>query len=287
MKKIISLFLALMLMFSLSACGVKSASDTGNDKESSDLDGTDIISESTTSEMTKPNEDAELDISAEIDNKLELIGSEILQYPGEENGYKFNAYESYAEITHCPSDNASLEIPSTLGGLPVWVIGERAAYRNETLENLIIPDTIVKIGEYAFYEAENLKSVEMPNSIAIIETAAFYGTEVPELPISGNIRVIEDQAFPYLYQTNSITIPESAQSIGYLTFNFDSYQEGDTITITILSRSVILSDDFYRLFNRDDNGNMVSADVVIRGYAGSTTASYCADHNKTMEVISE
>lgn len=287
-KKLISMFLVpIVLMTLLVGCGEHSNDDTNNTQKAPNTESTDALPDSTISDVSKKNTVAEPNVSVEIDNKLALIGSETLQYPGKENGYTFNAYESYVEITHCPYGISTLEIPATINNLPVWVIGEEAAKGNEDLESVIIPDTVVKICEFAFYEAENLKSIQLPNSVAIIEHGAFYDTEIPEFPISENIRVIEDQAFPYLYQSNSITIPESAQSIGYLTFNFDGYQEGDTITITILSKNVVLSDDFYRLFNRDSNGNMVSAEVVICGYAGSTAAAYCAEHFKTMEVIPE
>lgn len=287
-KKLTSAFLLFVILtMLLSGCGGRAHDDNINNKETSNIENADILSDSVISDIPNQSDDTDLDVSIEIDNKLTLIGSETLQYPGEENGYAYNAYESYVEITHCPRDVSSMEIPATIDGLPVWVIGKEAAKRNEDLESITIPDTVVKISEHAFYEAENLKSVNLPNSVAIIEEGAFYGTEVPELPISENIRIIGDQSFPYQYQNNTITIPESAQSIGYLIFNFDNYQEGDTITITILSRDVVLSDDFYRVFNRDSAGNMVSAKIVIRGYAGSTTAAYCAEHNKTMEVIPE
>lgn len=275
----------LTVMSLLAGCSGNYHVDVNSNADSVNND-MDSYSDSNVSDALDQNSNNS-DVSTEIDRKLELIESETLQYPGKKDGYTYNAYESYVEIKGYPSGETSLDIPATIDGLPVWVIGDNMASESKSLESVTIPDTVVKIGEFAFYYAKNLKSVSLPDSVAIIEHGAFFGTAIPEVPISSNIREIADQAFPHQYRNHSITIPESAQYIGFQDFCFYDWQEGETITITILSRDVELSDEFYVSEAFDSDGNRHIWDVVIRGYAGSTAAEYCAEHHVTMEVIPE
>ncbi|HQL88449.1 MAG TPA: leucine-rich repeat protein, partial [Lentisphaeria bacterium] len=70
----------------------------------------------------------------------------------------------------------ALEIPATLGGLPVTGIGDYA-FVGLALESLAIPPTVTAIGEYAFSRCSGIDEVVVPASVTTLGEGVFadYG----------------------------------------------------------------------------------------------------------------
>ncbi len=110
--------------------------------------------------------------------------------------------------------SADVEIPSTVDGITVKSIGERAFKDCKTITSVTIPDTVETIEHSAFGYCSNLKSVVLPDSIKTIEAFAFticYNLKIDKLPSS--IETIGSCAFQSCSVTGTIEIPSSMKSL--------------------------------------------------------------------------
>jgi hypothetical protein len=140
---------------------------------------------------------------------------------------------SQGTITGYQGAGGSVEIPSSIYGIPVVVIGEKAFANKPELTRVVIPNSVILIGTQAFemnsalvsvkignnvthigYAAfsgnTSLKSVSIPNSVTIIDALAFYGgTSLASVKIGTNVSTIGDSAFSGNTSLKSVTIPNS------------------------------------------------------------------------------
>ena len=79
-------------------------------------------------------------------------GIQILSYTGHEN---------------------TVEIPSSIEGLPVIAIGDSAFREQTQLQSVVIPEGVVSIGWFAFFGCVSLQHVGMPDSLIQISYGAF------------------------------------------------------------------------------------------------------------------
>ena len=92
--------------------------------------------------------------------------------------------------------DAILVIPNTHNGLPVTEISYHAFDGCDTIEKVVISDSVILINENAFFECESLKSVVISNSVKIICTQAFAGCiSLEQLYIPASVEQIVLDAF--------------------------------------------------------------------------------------------
>ena len=72
-------------------------------------------------------------------------------------------------------DSSSINIPSTINGLPVTIIGKCAFWNTTTLTNVNIPNSISTIERFAFDACKSLTSINLPSSVTNIGGYAFSG----------------------------------------------------------------------------------------------------------------
>ncbi len=91
-------------------------------------------------------------------------------------------------ITGYSGAGGDVNIPSSIGGLPVLAIGEWAFARSVTVTNLTIPEGVTSIGSSALSECTKLLGVRLPNSLTNIEQQAFDGcSSLNSLSIGANV----------------------------------------------------------------------------------------------------
>ena len=85
-------------------------------------------------------------------------------------------------------------IPETIEGYPVTDIID--AFRNSSVEKVVLPKTVTKIQEYAFEGCKNLKTVEMSDGVTNIGYSAFMNCEkLEEINIPNGLTEIKTQVF--------------------------------------------------------------------------------------------
>lgn len=135
---------------------------------------------------------------------------------GIENGQSFEAVkldDGTMKITKFVNNGNEtiVEIPETISGAKVTVIGEKAFAYNETVTHVSIPDSITKIETEAFYYCTNLITVDM----------------------SDNVRSIGDGAFEKCASLTTINLPYALKSIGELCFAYCPNLSGIVIRPTL------------------------------------------------------
>ncbi len=128
----------------------------GNSVNTSPTISTDKVESSTQHDNIYNNE--------ENHTSPEQLGVKNPYHRVEKNGrITITAYTGYESI---------IEIPSTLDGMPVTVIGEEA-FKNCPAERIIIPNTVTYIDWFAFYGCTNLCEITIPSSVTSIAHGAF------------------------------------------------------------------------------------------------------------------
>ncbi|MBR3023000.1 MAG: leucine-rich repeat protein [Oscillospiraceae bacterium] len=101
------------------------------------------------------------------------VHAEDAEYTLETSGpIQYYKYADHAEIIGFSMDETSVDIPETLGGVPVTVIG-MYAFNGCKLKSVVIPDSVKEIGNYAFTMSDSLESVTFGNGLEKIGIKAF------------------------------------------------------------------------------------------------------------------
>jgi autotransporter-associated beta strand protein len=82
-----------------------------------------------------------------------------------------------ATLTRYLGGAVSLEVPTTLNGIPVKKIGEYAFSYCTTLVNVSLPSGLIGIGYRAFEECSRLQSLLIPDSVIELGLGAFLGCD--------------------------------------------------------------------------------------------------------------
>ncbi|MCC6227441.1 MAG: leucine-rich repeat domain-containing protein, partial [Microthrixaceae bacterium] len=89
--------------------------------------------------------------------------------------------------------NKTLNIPSTIGGEAVNVIGNEA-FIASSLTSVVIPSSVTSIGNAAFY-GNQLTSVTIPSSVTSIDDNVFVDNNLEEIIVGSGVTSIGDMAF--------------------------------------------------------------------------------------------
>ncbi|MBO4602674.1 MAG: leucine-rich repeat domain-containing protein, partial [Salinivirgaceae bacterium] len=126
-------------------------------------------------------EDATLyfrNIIVEVDFE-EVINTAYIVYADSDLAYTIVG--GVATVTGYIGTSQSVTIPATITvngkKYPVTSIGDNVFNFCQTLESIIIPNSVKTIGDYAFYCCTGLTSIEIPESVKSIGKYAFYGCE--------------------------------------------------------------------------------------------------------------
>lgn len=87
--------------------------------------------------------------------------------------------QSMVRITRCRTAEETLEIPSSIEGLPVYAISADACAELRSVRQIICPDSVKTIGLCAFRMNENLEYVRFPKDV--VEFSATWLSQCPKI----------------------------------------------------------------------------------------------------------
>lgn len=137
-------------------------------------------------------------------------------------------------ITGYTGDSLEIEIPQTIGGLPVTAIGE-IAFERKGLTRLTLPEGIESI-EYFAFGGNRLKDLVIPDTVTHIGYGAFGNNELESLVLPRNLIEVEAVTFEG-NNLSYIELPESLEEIGQLAF------ASNRLTKVVIPDNVIRVDD--------------------------------------------
>ncbi len=125
-------------------------------------------------------------------------------------------------------DNLTWEFDTDTGVLTISGTGEMYNYKYSTtpwfklvdsINSVVMDDSITSIGDYAFYSCDNLTSITIPDSVRTIGNSAFSCCDSLEsVTIGDSVTTIGDDAFSSCGSLESVTIPDSVRTIGNYAF---------------------------------------------------------------------
>lgn len=228
----------------------------------------------------------EYPINSVVDAR-DILLSATLQYPSSNSEWKYsvykdatNTYDYFVEITDYLGGSSYIEVPDTIDGYPVLVIGDGAFSNpdtngltfytsgNETIEQVVLPEGLLKIGMSAFGDLHKLTTINLPDSIIEIGERAFIRTNISSINIPKGLTTISPYCF-YATNIQEIIIPDNIVTIESNAFN---YSEIKTANIPA-SVSYIGKNAFH-----DNLDPERLASLTIYGVPGSEAAIYCAEN---------
>ena len=137
-----------------------------------------------------------------------------------EEDYNFTVNEdgSTVTITKWTGSGSEIEVPETLDGKTVTVIGTWAFAQIESITKVTLPDTVTEIGDSAFNGCTALADVVLPSGLKKIGSTAFGSCGITEITIPDGVESIGGNAFSSCAQLADVTIPASVTTIGESAF---------------------------------------------------------------------
>ena len=178
------------------------------------------------------------------------------------NYEKINRIEIYNGVTAI-GDAAFLSCYNVKSvSLPVTLetIGSSAFFRTGSLTSIMIPESVESIGRRAFYQSGIESITTFPRKVETIEYETFFDSGLKKISIPGSVKSIEEGAFSYCSDLESVTIWNPECEIADFAGTISNATAGPT---------------------------EAEYDGVIRGYAGSTAQAYAEKYNRKFEVIEE
>ena len=183
---------------------------------------------------------------------LENIGNAVRNKEGTTDLIPVNTLADRIAALPSPTEN---KLPQLASGTLTELTAENlsgateikafAFYRNGSLVNISMPDSVTKIGESAFSNSTKIQSVTIGKGVKRIEKQAFsscknkfttlsfsedssceyigddafvYCTSILKLTLPRGLKTLGEQAFAELWQASEIILPDTLESIGKQAF---------------------------------------------------------------------
>ena len=141
----------------------------------------------------------------------EVIGGQTFWYDTDDgiHAYLYHGYQTPA----IDSDTTgSVEVPATLGGMPVTGIEEYAFYDCEYVTSVMLPNSVTAIGDDAFKNC-GMASVTIPSSVRSIGWNAFSGSYLTSVEIPTSVTTFGSGMFSSCGNLSSVSLPAGMTKI--------------------------------------------------------------------------
>ena len=136
---------------------------------------------------------------------------------------------------------------------------------NESLESIVIPNTVTEIGSYAFSGCSGLTSITIPNSVTRIAAAAFNNcTSLTSVTIGKRVTSIGNGAFAYCTSLKEVYCKPTTPPTGGVGM-FDNNPEGRTIYVSIKSVNSYKNVEGWKDYGGSIQGDFTSNIGIVYG----------------------
>lgn len=108
-------------------------------------------------------------------------------------------------------------IPAKIGGLPVISIGEKA-FRNTTVSEVILPDSIKAILRGAFSGCKRLQHIDLPDSVEYLGGRCFVSSGLTALRFPDRLKTIPEGCCSGCANLSDVTFGQQLQTINSAAF---------------------------------------------------------------------
>lgn len=121
--------------------------------------------------------------------------------------------------------SARVDIPTSIGGVPVQEIGANAFSDNRYMYCVTVPEGVVSIGSEAFANTYHLSCAELPSTLKTIENNAFSSYRGSSITLPEGLTSIGNEAFYMSELSGSVYLPEGLTTIGNRAFHWSYINE--------------------------------------------------------------
>lgn len=185
--------------------------------------------------------------------------------------WNFIDYGDYLSVHSITSkySTSKIEIPKQYAGKPVLKIHNNAFEGNDTLETVIIPDTIQEIGNRSFAGCKKLSDITIPNSVSKIGKEAFANcSSLTSIALPDGLQIISDGTFKNCTGlTGELIIPDGITSIGN-----SAFAGFNKITSVVIPNSVTtIGDNAFSYNTKLTNVNIPNSVTYLSGFDGCSS----------------
>ncbi len=117
----------------------------------------------------------------------DILGKNVLdtylEPAGREGDFAYGLLDGKAVLLDYTGTASSLTLPETIAGYQVAAVGQKCFMGNETLEEVVIPNSLKAVHPYAFYECANLRKVTLGYGLSYVDRFAFAGSTLSLLRV--------------------------------------------------------------------------------------------------------
>ncbi len=129
--------------------------------------------------------------------------------------FRYSLSGTTATITKYIGKSESILVPESIKGKNVTTIASKAFSNNETLKQVILPDTVKIIQKNAFSNCPSLQSVNIPTSLIEVGDSAFLDCDLTgQLVFPDTMERIGQSAFLGCGRISSVQLPAGLAEIG-------------------------------------------------------------------------
>ena len=130
----------------------------------------------------------------------------------------------------------SIEIPETIDGGTVKIIGANAFENCDTFTSITLPQSLTSIEDFAFAHCTALQNINIPQNVTNIGVSAFFQCKsLTSITIPSGVTSINDVAFAHCTSLKSIELPDHLVSIGVSAFTYCTSLESVVIPAEVTS----------------------------------------------------
>jgi hypothetical protein len=124
-------------------------------------------------------------------------------------------YDNEGNNTANPACPRAIDIPSSIGGVPVYNIAI-LAFQSKGLTSVTLPNGLLSI-ELSAFENNQISSLTIPASVTTVGAYSFKGNQLTSLTLTNGVTTIDNGAFDNNKLT-SLTLPNSVTTINQFAF---------------------------------------------------------------------